>query len=71
MRDRKQQRMNRRKKHYEEMLETHNSYGYKDLTPYAAVLNMKNKNKNTSRLPSETKAAFLCPKSAEGGEQDG
>ena len=37
MRDRKQQRANRRKKHYEQSLERRNDYGAKDLTPYNAI----------------------------------
>ena len=62
MRDRKRQRMNRKKKHYEEMLETHNSYGYQDLTPYAAVLSMrKNESHTVKKLPSKEPAVFLCP----------
>ena len=46
MRDRKQQRENRRKKHYEAYLEKHDICGVKDLTPYNAVLRMK-KGKDT------------------------
>ena len=37
VRDRKQQRANRRKKHYEQSLDRRNDYGAKDLTAYNAV----------------------------------
>lgn len=41
MKDRKRQRQNRKLKHHEEALEKRSSTGYKDLTPYNAVLKMK------------------------------
>lgn len=41
MKDRKRQRANRKLKHREGMLDKHSGYGYKDLTPYNAVLKMK------------------------------
>ena len=45
MKDRKRQRANRKVKHHEEMLDKHGSYGYKDLTPYNAVLKIKTNGK--------------------------
>ena len=41
MKKRNKQRENRRTKHYEEKLDTHNGYGVKDLTAYNAVMKMK------------------------------
>lgn len=41
MKDRKRQRENRRIKNREEMLDKKSQCGYKDLTPYNAVLRMK------------------------------
>ena len=41
MKDRKRQRANRKLKHREEILDKHSGYGYKDLTPYNAVLKIK------------------------------
>lgn len=41
MKDRKRQRENRRIKSREEMLDKKSMCGYKDLTPYNAVLRMK------------------------------
>ena len=41
MKDRKRQRQNRKLKHHEEALDKRSSTGYKDLTPYNAVLKMK------------------------------
>ena len=43
MRNRQKQRELKRKQKREEMLDTRNSYGYKDLTPYTAVLNIRSK----------------------------
>ncbi len=45
MKDRKKQRENRKLKHKEEMIDKHNSFGIKDLTPYNAVLQMRTKDK--------------------------
>lgn len=44
MKDRKKQRANRKLKPKEEKLEKRSIYGYKDLTPYNAVLIMIDKN---------------------------
>ena len=41
MKNRQKQRENRRSKHYEERLDTHNGYGARDLTAYNAVMKMK------------------------------
>ena len=45
MKDRKKQRVNRKVKHKEEMIDKHNSFGHKDLTPYNAVHQMRTKDK--------------------------
>ena len=45
MKDRKRQRENHRIKNREELLEKKSMCGYKDLTPYNAVLRMKKGNK--------------------------
>ena len=45
MKDRKKQRENRKLKHKEEMIDKHNSFGNKDLTPFNAVLQMRTKDK--------------------------
>lgn len=45
MKNRERQRRNRRIKHREEMLDKHSSTGYKDLTPYNAVLKLKTNDK--------------------------
>ena len=45
MKDRKKQRENRKLKQKEEMIDKHNSFGNKDLTPYNAVLQMRTKDK--------------------------
>ena len=45
MKDRKKQRMNRKVKHKEEMIDKRNSFGNRDLTPYNAVLQMRTKDK--------------------------
>lgn len=45
MKDRKRQRENRHIKNREEMLDKKSMCGYKDLTPYNAVLRMKKGNK--------------------------
>lgn len=50
MKDRKRQRANRKAKHHEEGLDKHSGYGYKDLTPYNAVLKMKTDGKATIAL---------------------
>ena len=47
MKNRQKQRENRRTKHYEEKLDTHNGYGVKDLTAYNAVIKMKTNGKAT------------------------
>lgn len=41
MKDRKRQRENRRLKNREEALDKRSIYGYKDLTPYNAMLRIK------------------------------
>ena len=46
MKDRKRQRKNRKLKHHEEALDRRSSTGYKDLTPYNAVLKMKTNGKS-------------------------
>ena len=45
MKDRKQQRKNRKLKHHEEMLDRSSTGGYRDLTPYNAVLKIKTNGK--------------------------
>lgn len=50
MKNRQKQRKNRRTKHYEEKLDTHNGYGVKDLTAYNAVMKMKTNGKATIAL---------------------
>ena len=45
MKDRKRQRENRRIKHQEELLSKRSECGYKDMTPYNAVLRIKTKGK--------------------------
>ncbi len=45
MKDRKKQRENRKLKQKEEMIDKHNSFGNKDLTPFNAVLQMRTKDK--------------------------
>ena len=45
MKDRKRQRANRKAKHHEEKLDKRSDYGYKDLTPYNAVLKMRTNGK--------------------------
>ena len=50
MKDRNRQRANRRKKLREETLDRRNTYGYKDLTPYNAVLKMKTDGKSQIAL---------------------
>ena len=45
MKDRKRQRENRRIKHQEELLSKRIECGYKDMTPYNAVLRIKTKGK--------------------------
>ena len=45
MKDRKKQRENRKLKHKEEMIDKHNSFDNKDLTPYNAVLQMRTNEK--------------------------
>ncbi len=47
MKNRQKQRENRRLKHYEEKLDTRNSYGAKDLTAYNAMMKMKTNGKST------------------------
>lgn len=44
MKSRERQRQNRKIKHKEELLDKYSSSGYKDLTPYNAVLAMNSKN---------------------------
>ena len=50
MKDRKRQRENRRLKNREEALDKRSMYGYKDLTPYNAVLRMKSNGKTQITL---------------------
>ena len=45
MKNRRRQRADRRIKRREEMLSRYSECGYKDLTPFNAVLKMKTKNK--------------------------
>lgn len=45
MRDRKRQRENRRKKHFEEAVDKRNGCGMKDLTPYNAVRKIRTNGK--------------------------
>lgn len=45
MRDRKQERENRRLRHWKEKLEKRSETGYKDLTPYNAALQIKTNGK--------------------------
>jgi len=45
MKGRKKQRENRKLKHKEEMIDKHNSFGNKDLTPYNTALQMRTKDK--------------------------
>lgn len=45
MKNRKRQRENRKLKHKEEMLDKRNGCGFKDLTAYNAVLQIKTNNK--------------------------
>ena len=45
MKDRTKQRANRKLKHKEDALDKRSSFGYKDLTPYNAVMQIKTSGK--------------------------
>ena len=45
LKNRERQRQNRRLKHKEELLDKYSNSGYKDLTPYNAVLAIKSKSR--------------------------
>lgn len=49
MKNRKKQRINRKIKNKEEMLDKKNLYGYMDLTPYEAVLSIRKKANSTGK----------------------